>query len=496
MTEKKFTVRRGERVRVELPVERTAVTTPEQSVRGIIPIDADDDLYVRRSKSLVTVYDLGVRLRSVSGASAPSYILPLGTHETPLPGDGKVNEYVELEYQAELKIALRPQYEGFPFNYTFDFEESSEVADPDRWNQLGRALLGVHGDDDDPFDPFDYTSANGSGRRLPNVLQLPYENALKLTLGIGDASYDLNKEEADEWKQVGKTHSDEAWNPQNVADMTVFNEGMLNLKNKKRVTSIAANAVWHYESFASGDTTNFKVTDSPSYAAAAVPLSVQPPLRIFLVPQLFTVRREFYNASHDFEVTFTTPPGIGTAHGFGVVMHGWSATRLPVFPRLKPEGEWHTFLFPVQFVPNTVTPLAMDEQPEKGFLRTLNIALDRIAVQKKYAIVTEVSGQSTPPEFAGVGSTPYSMGDLTTMIDDAVEAVYAAANASVALTNADNGSPLDAVGYVEQISRIPAGQLVGAVEGSDGTRFYFWRAAAIDRLRDNASINSLTVLKE
>lgn len=287
MSEKKFTVsHRGGRVRVELPAGKTpASDTADQSRRGLLPADEDDNPYTFREKPQITFLDLGTRLRSGPGAlwKGDRYRAAAEV-SSPTVRDDYFDEYVEIEYERAAPVVLASP-------------TLSEVQALDRRLLGSRAPSGT-----DALDPLGQTPANVTGRRLYNCMPLVFDSHwLYVTVGVSEKFYKLSADEGerpDEWerREHESLDSHERWNELNLAADVSFGSGLLKPKGAvKSLRAVAgdyssvgvARAVGAYEEFDTEDDANFKVTSEASFDADAVApnWSSGAQVRVYLKPR-------------------------------------------------------------------------------------------------------------------------------------------------------------------------------------------------------------------
>lgn len=349
MTINRFRVRRGQGVRVEIPHEPVkSPTDPDaaglqpQLPRAVIFQDDRKDLYTRRGPLEIQLYDLGMRLQSLPGqpTSDPKAFIAKNDNSAAEPLPVGWNRYAPMQYEF---IGDDHHTARFIF-YTMD---KAEILD------LDQRLIRTDG----ALDPFDFSPANGSGRKLPNVLQLPYffgkgdpsksgfqaENLLQVKLGEYEGR--VGKPEADpekaDWKRrKGEAgDGDEKWDPAQLAADMIFHPGSLKSQKIKAAGRLAVlppskdpeifAARWPpYYFFDTGDPA-FKVTKEPSYGAEAVAFraTAGKPLRIFLKP-ILTINTIGL-------VVRTSDGDEMTIGDFQTNQQLWFAGRIPIFPRLE-----------------------------------------------------------------------------------------------------------------------------------------------------------------
>jgi hypothetical protein len=331
---------------------------------GLVGEDSAESRYVSRGKLTIEVFDLGTRLRSVAPTVFDGKRVRLRSELTaPEVRDDYFNEYVETEYTASGAVEVGPSESYIRLNLT-----DAEVRD------LDAQALGVGGD---ALDPFGFTPANGSRRKVPNCMPLPYANDYQIDLMVGEERYALAApdgratfahsdlglpgdgaavpaEARDAWRrrEAKDADSSEQWNPVSRGEggsaefvggewryfgalNPAFGQGTL----KPRGGAGKRLAVAHghdeppssfnpgfglFETFDTADTTNFKVTTEPSFEADEAGFRLtNVRTRVYLKPRLV----KFYWGIFDL-INFTLPLG-------DQVMF---AGRLPLYP-FPPAGD-------------------------------------------------------------------------------------------------------------------------------------------------------------
>lgn len=185
MSDKKFTVRSGARVRVELPAPVTADTATldeRQRGAGLLATDDDSARYVFRGRpGSVAFYDLGTRLRSVPGDTVFDGLrfreMVSGDSAAPDDAGGRVSEYIEIRAEAAgTYVEPGESSYGLPLMMLSDAEAALlERALLGRRSPDAAEVLDVPGEPLDPVDPFGFTPVNGSGRSVGNCQELTAE---------------------------------------------------------------------------------------------------------------------------------------------------------------------------------------------------------------------------------------------------------------------------------------------------------------------------------
>jgi hypothetical protein len=267
--------------------------------------DEDDDSILAFPKKDITFYDLGTRLRSVApGTFDRLRRVERGYTIETAPATGFFNEYVELDLEKGKNINS--------FGITL-----GEISDIE-----AELLRG---------DPFGHSEANGSGRQVPNVMQLPYESEwLYVDATIGPTRFALaqpgkrpflNEPPANppatsqKWTRSAVDIAHESWNPLNVSAGLVASPGSL----KSKVGFLKVDCAAHYEAIDTSDNSRFKWTLDPAFGSAEV---TGPKLsgntRVFLRPRI-------HHTSFGYAIESNT--GGHATPGQAQVL-----TRLPMYP--------------------------------------------------------------------------------------------------------------------------------------------------------------------
>jgi len=263
-------------------------------------LDDEGARYIRRDELKINFYDLGTRLRSVPPTDPFTWRRIRPNSETSLPArddaQGYFNEYVEMELE-RAAVAVWPS-EILPIN-----APPPTLADI---MALDRILLGSRAPEaTDPLDPFGFSPANGSGRRLSHSMPLPYfrpagaaRYAGMVVINGSEERYLHESESA--YRRLGKSGAQERWSPRNLEENphytynVALNQGAL-WPREKRITRLAlrpqdTGILPRYIQFDTGDTANFKVTAEPSVTASAVLLKEKPlsggQVRVYLKPRI------------------------------------------------------------------------------------------------------------------------------------------------------------------------------------------------------------------
>jgi hypothetical protein len=455
-----------------------AAEEEDVSGSGLLPTGYEEDIAYPRASPEVRLYDIGVRLRSVAAQSPPNFMLPLTSTEVPERVDGYVNEYVELDVSRELRAEIDTT--GDRNEFTF---QNSQLTDLSAWNELKDGLLAGLASDN-PFNPLGYTPANGSGRRLPNVLQLPYRaDFFRISAVVGSRSVNATEKAAgaESWIFAGGDRPGEAWNSGNIEDGTVFKEGKGRAKGVSRISALTVTAWGYYEGFST--THNTKVTALPSYDSPAVEFSARLPLRIFLTPLLMAQPARIITGRKEWFIHFLPDEGhptgsSGTYEVRGQVVNGWVAARLPIYPLAYPLVKtWEFGALMLDRIGAVYKPLA--EQTEKTMLEALAVAIDRITAIRKSAVYSNVTGDASPAT-GEVRTSPFSEAELLANIQETFNLWIATKDADSYSETLSVTSPAPNL-FSEALDRQPAGQLLGVVQSKGGKVFYVWRS--VDRVR-------------
>lgn len=273
--DKKYIVRPGARIRVEVYPggADTSVTDGaegEGGGSGIMDSAREEEL-LRRDAGYIYFYDLGTALLSSGGEHGLDYMRPKDATDKPVPGEGKINEYVEREL----------------WENTTPIPTGVELSAAD-WADFDKELLGNLKDGADKLNPLESTPANGSHRSLSNVMawskDFPYD--FGLTLYSSPTSRREYSKESKEWKKKPGGSTGENWNSQNIADKTAQDEGVLKVA-KRGAKHFIFGGSDGYRGIDTGDTEAYKVTSKPDYAEDRTEFKLNLPLYIYAVPALW-----------------------------------------------------------------------------------------------------------------------------------------------------------------------------------------------------------------
>ncbi len=349
----------------------------------------------------IILYDLGTRLRSVAGPSDSSALQSYPVTTEPRPQNNYFNEYVELglNYIPSPEFSSSFVYpnpnngsESYPIQTVSGWDDLDRGAGfylgpcpmiptwripQSKWDEWQAAMLGKLGPNSalDLVDPTSVYGANGSARALPVCLQLPVFNSSNLwtdvVLYTGASKVELQATDAarkyidnlngynysdpalhgpdSKWKKrtAGASDGTEKWNPLNTSAGVAFEPGAFR-KVKTLGTNLKVESRFYYERFDTGDTTNFKVTDTPSYSALVVSptFTSHKQIEIWLVPKITLLigdeLRWYYDVS-DVDASgqprvSQKPTGFLPVYSSNVkslacrVFNTLYATRLPVYP--------------------------------------------------------------------------------------------------------------------------------------------------------------------
>lgn len=344
MSEKKFTVRSGGRVRLELPAGKSSADTATPDERrhvGLLAADDDPTRYVfRASPAAVAFYDLGSRLRSVPVGTDPSplRLRELISSDPAAPGTNHFSEYASI-HTGDLGTEHEEGGQTYTLYSTADF------------TFVERGLLGPRHPDAaedpeepgtplDPVDPFGFSQANGSARLVANCEELSVDrltgagviievSAFYVTTaarttreqrpevddlnsvytGATGASFEPSVLLADKtWKTREPEGTDEAerWNPKDIESGAAHRlldipkaarlkaEGQLIVGRliERETEGFGAwyqfsNAAGHFYGFDTGDTVRYKVTAEPRFDSEAITFTFKgADNRVYLRPYL------------------------------------------------------------------------------------------------------------------------------------------------------------------------------------------------------------------
>ena len=272
---------------------------PEQRP-GLVGGDESESRYVFRASGGVTLYDLGLRLRSRPGPLVTGYELerayrPNGETGTVARRDDYWNEYVPVETEALSQMVA-----------VHDRDTPVVRADVSDMALMEQRMLGLDGG----LDPFGESEANVTGRKVPNSAPLPYRYPSGLArLSLDDDSYDVGHNAATEvdsephWRRRKPAERDatERWNPYNAESGVAYEEGRLSVRGGGELSRVAFRPVpfvglsgardlpvYHY--FDTGRPDFYKVTSEPDYESPAVEFRAvkSKPLRVYLAPVIYS----------------------------------------------------------------------------------------------------------------------------------------------------------------------------------------------------------------
>lgn len=285
MSNKKFSVSPGGRVRVELPAKDSAdIATPDNGPRrSLTPADDEPARYVFRARpAAVAFYDLGTRLRSVAAGTDPTPPR-LRELESSDPADPCADCFSEY---ASLRTGERGESPDEEGNYTLYSAEDFAALErgllgprhPDAPESAGASL--------DPVDPFGFRLVNGSSREVTTCAQ---EASIASYIGAGSiyalrvyrgaAVLEVRPAEelaAERWKvrDPAPSDADERWNPKDVesgaaqGQIEITKEARIRAEGHLAVIAEGGASSAFYE-FDTGDA-SCKVTAEPRFDAPAV----------------------------------------------------------------------------------------------------------------------------------------------------------------------------------------------------------------------------------
>jgi hypothetical protein len=429
----------------------------------------EDDIILPPEEAQIYFYDLGLRLRSVPGPLLEGVELerayrPAAEHDAATPREGFWNEYVPVEYEVTGTVTVGPRDEGYPTRFTGD--EGQLAA-------LDRRMLGV-GDD---LDPFGYSSANGSGRSVPNVAPIPYEFSYGwLTAHLGGKVYVVGHRLEDDpdskdvkWKprKPGPRDGDERWNPYNLGSGTAQRAGYLDLKGSTgsfsgfavRPPEIVALSDFNRPIYHYFDTTRhdlYKVTKLPAFdaPAAALTLDSSGPIHVYLKPVVHWTEVAFH-AQDQFGSTHTlfVGPGMGVTYLEDV----WFGGRIPTYP-----------YWPSEFYPSPIDFMRVYGQSymrmplvRDGFARVLTAYRAWLAAQGTGYIIhggQEMASAGVTLSWYNYGITPWYtlLGRLVGVVRQGRRMYYVWANSDFLANNEPGkmfeGGQVVPVGYAADIT--------------------------------------------
>lgn len=310
MTDTTRSVRRGETVyaHVRADAEEAKAKPEEEKKNGPPDVGEDDDLLVFR-KGGITFHDLGTRLRSTPDTSFDR-LRQTDPDPATAPQNGWWNEYVEIPLEA---VAFLNDWRLFP----------------DDILPMNDQLLGG--------DPFGFSEANGSGRKVPNCMPLPYSRSEWLhvdavlygnsgearhVVGVkgqrprNDETFDAAPADKGVWKSESISEDrreGERWNPLNPNQ---GDNGVLQTQIAGKHLKVDSRL--YYEGLDTGDSSKYVWTTEPSASApeVAVPKMVGQRVRVFLRPRVQMV-----------QFGYAVNAGAGTTS-----VNSTLVTRLPVYP--------------------------------------------------------------------------------------------------------------------------------------------------------------------
>lgn len=215
-----------------------------------------DDYPRRRKKAQTGIYlfDLGTRIRSINESAFDGLRLRLASeHDAPVRTDGNHDEYVELDTN--------------PSNATSLSNDAARDAQ-------NAALLGSRSAGSaDAMDPLAEYQANGSGRKLPACMPIPFNaHTLRLSANLGAGAKRLTEDitfpsRLTSWARRTTSSRDalESWNDLNVADDVPFGAGKIDDDPANiQVRPIDIPGVDFYVSL-NVNAANIRITSEPSY---------------------------------------------------------------------------------------------------------------------------------------------------------------------------------------------------------------------------------------
>lgn len=354
MTIRDYKVARGDRVDAKISGQdkgKAASGTGKdaQGRGGAFDVGEDDDVLVHRKPANISFYDLGTRLRSVPSGTTFNgtrvYEWPNTTAETE-PAEGNTSEYVELALEVDGEMVEHGSIIEPPWWHEV-------VITDDDWATLTDMLLGSRKpleEDEEPsdvVDPFGFSTANGSSRRLPHCAELWADNLFYQPVSFHvsgrDIAFTLNPDVFTEeagyelpytLREAKPEDEDERWNQNNVAGGMAFNQlvapkgffegssGPVKIDNAFPHYQLTLN-IHNYHGFDTADTVKYKVTNEPSYAAEAVTYSFKgKDNRFYLRPRVMGL------------LLFS-----GTPTGGFILTGDWAGRAMPAYPRINNNEE-------------------------------------------------------------------------------------------------------------------------------------------------------------
>lgn len=421
----KFTIQPGETAQIKLkrrrkPRRKDAPQAKPAAKKGILPVSDETPRYIRRQNLAITFYDLGTRLRSVADSSFDELrFRPSSATDAPERNDEWTDEYVEIDYTSPGQVSV-------------DFDGGTPYGrlslTTSQLGELQSLLLGKPGD---AFDPFGFTEANVTGRRLANCMPLPYGNLLNLNAITGGRHYlcglanvippeEIPQEDLDRWKlrRAKADEETERWNPHNLeqwnlAGLPLTREGQLKPKGAGGSGLKIVTASLHtYEPFDTDDAVNFHVTNEPSFDADAIAFKfTSAPHRVYLRARLVMHTPDLslpYTSASQPDQTFYLPSGAAM----------WSddyftfAGRFPIYPQFPLHSpllsSWDQPVFEAYYARAPVASATHDRI--KALLLSLPAAtkeLFGIPSDGVYAGPPDKQGQASVREETAPSSTPF-----------------------------------------------------------------------------------------
>ncbi|MET0646965.1 MAG: hypothetical protein ABW208_10120 [Pyrinomonadaceae bacterium] len=318
MSDKKFTVPSGGRVRVELPAGAADIAKPDERRRSLIAADDDPTRYVFRDSPSVEVLDLGTRLVTEA---------PYSYRELSL--------FYPVSYDVS---AIGPTDFGGP-TLRLTAEQRAAVD--------AELLAG---------DPFGRTSVGGVS--APTVLALNRDAPLgqvPLDFYVNDdyfgTPHSLNTEgENEDWQWKGREVSSAGWSDEVTENGLAPHAGRYVKKGGRKFSSfylLDYLRFWDWP-LGTGENTWVYFTETPDPEGERVAPALKFPLRVFGVPVLYRPREESAARA-------MTQAG-GPVLGGGPANYGWAivqelginfTARLPQIPLPgEPDAEEWLAMFP------------------------------------------------------------------------------------------------------------------------------------------------------
>lgn len=402
-----------------------------------------------------------------------------------------------------------------PIWYGLDDQPGYELAtDPEAYDEDD--YKGALGYNPDIFDLEAYTDEKTSDYGNANA-RLANED-IGLFAGIDDDSPQYLK---DTWNGLEKVINPN-WKPDKVRqdgeqwnDLNKDTDGYLNLKGKRGSVQIRLKSRLAYENFDTGDKTNYKITQAPSYNAAEVSPSFahKSELKFYLRPKLHAFargmqfrREDEYSyeqfglpVDYDPEEDGEQDPGWMPKTAFFVVeadiWRGCHVSRHPVVPMSIPDpfGDWSSYLYlepptTVNYADGTSKTVSFSESVNFtgriygfSFSLTTNTSARQIYQKRTNRDVTDIV--VTRPLANFVIPPTYSTPSVTLLANSQLtwKAQYPIANTQSSLNSEAAGIVSDLAGQLAGSANIRDVTYVSTTNAvTEGIVFRQWIALPID----------------